>query len=75
MQVPSLSWDNPLEKETASHSSILAWKIPRTEEPSRLQSTGLRARHDLPTQHAIALVRHGCWTPRAAGTTGVDRSV
>ena len=28
MQIPSLSWDNPLEKETASHSSILAWKIP-----------------------------------------------
>ena len=35
-----------LEKETATHSSILAWKIPWTEEPGRLQSTGLqRLRH------------------------------
>ena len=42
MQVPPLSWDNPLEKETASHSSILAWKIPWTEEPGRLQSTELQ---------------------------------
>ena len=32
----------PLEKEMATHSSILAWKIPWTEEPSRLQSMGLR---------------------------------
>ena len=75
MQVPPLSWDNPLEKETASHSSILAWKIPWTEEPGRLQSTGHRVRHDLPTEHARALVRHVCWAPRAAGTTGVDWSV
>jgi len=34
--VQPLSWENPLEKETATHSSILAWKIPRTEEPGRL---------------------------------------
>ena len=43
----SLDWDNPLEKETATHSSILAWRIPRTEEPGRLQSMGSqRVRHD-----------------------------
>ena len=35
-----LGWEDSLEKETATHSSILAWKIPRTEEPGRLQSTG-----------------------------------
>ena len=38
IQVPSLSWEDPLEKEMANHSSILAWEIPRTEEPSELQS-------------------------------------
>ena len=35
-QVRSLGREDPLEKEMATHSSILAWKIPRTEEPSRL---------------------------------------
>ena len=39
-QVQSLSWENPLQKEMASHSSILAWKIPWTEEPGGLQSMG-----------------------------------
>ena len=38
--VQSLSEEDPLEKETATHSSILAWKIPRTEEPGELQSMG-----------------------------------
>ena len=39
--VLSLGWEGPLEKEMATHSSILAWKIPWTEEPGRLQSMGL----------------------------------
>jgi len=43
MRVPSLSQENPLEEGMATRSSILAWKIPWTEEPGRLQSTG----HDL----------------------------
>ena len=38
--VPSLGWEDPLEKEMATHSSILAWRIPWTEEPGGLQSTG-----------------------------------
>ena len=38
--VQPLGWEDPLEKEMAAHSSILAWKIPWTEEPGRLQSTG-----------------------------------
>ena len=38
--VQSLGQDDPLEKETATHSSILAWKIPRTEDPGELQSMG-----------------------------------
>ena len=37
-QLQSLSQEEPLEKEMATHSSILAWKIPWTEEPARLQS-------------------------------------
>ena len=38
-QVRSLGREDPLEKEMATHSSILAWRIPWTEEPGRLQST------------------------------------
>ena len=38
--VKSLGQEDPLEKEMATHSRILAWKIPRTEEPGGLQSTG-----------------------------------
>ena len=45
--VRSLGWEDPLEKEMAIHSSILAWKIPWTEEPGRLQSMGpQRVGHD-----------------------------
>ena len=39
-RVPSLGWEIPLEYEMATHSSILAWKIPWAEEPDRLQSLG-----------------------------------
>ena len=39
-QVQSLGQEDPLEKEMASHSNILAWKISRSEEPDRLQSMG-----------------------------------
>ena len=43
----SLDWKDPLEKEMATHSGILAWRIPWTEEPDGLQSTGSqRVRHD-----------------------------
>ena len=40
MQLPSLGQEDPLEKEMAAHSSILAWEIPWTEEPGGLQSMG-----------------------------------
>ena len=46
-QVQSLGREDLLEKETATHSSILAWKIPWTEEPDRLQSMGLQSRTQL----------------------------
>ena len=46
-RVQSLGWEDPLEKEMATHSSTLAWKIPWTEEPGRLQSMGSqRVGHD-----------------------------
>ena len=38
--VRSLDWEDPLEKEMATQASVLAWKIPWTEEPGRLQSSG-----------------------------------
>ena len=40
MRIPSLGWEDPLEKEMATCSSVLAWEIPRTEEPGGLQSMG-----------------------------------
>ena len=47
MWVQSLGQEDPLEEEMATHSSIFAWKIPWTEELSRLQSMGSqRVRHD-----------------------------
>ena len=42
MQVLSLGWEDPLEEGMATHSSILVWRIPWTEEPGRLQSMGLQ---------------------------------
>ena len=42
MQVQSLGWEDPLEKEMSTHSSILAWENPETEEFGRLQSMGLQ---------------------------------
>jgi len=51
--VQSLCWEDPLEEEMATHSSILARKIPRTEELGGLQSMGLkRVGHNLATEHA-----------------------
>ena len=51
MWVQSLDWEDPPEKEMATHSSILSWKIPWTKEPGRLQSMGLqRVGHDCATE-------------------------
>jgi len=55
MQVLPLGWEDPLEKEMATQSSILAWEIPGTEEPGRLQSQ--RVRHDLVTKQQQQLVQ------------------
>ena len=51
MWAQSLGWEDPLEKQLATHSSILAWGIPWTEEPGGLQSTGSqRVGHDSATK-------------------------
>ena len=52
MWVLSLGWEDPLEEDVETHSSILTWKIPWTEEPGRLWSTGSqRVRHEQSDLH------------------------
>ena len=61
MQFQSLGRKDPLEKELATYSSILAWKIPRTEEPGKLQFMGLqRVEHDLATEQQLMSSRYVC---------------
>ena len=56
-QVRSLGWEDPLEKEMTTHSSILAWRIPWTEEPGGLQSTGSqRVGRDGVTKHTALCI-------------------
>ena len=50
--VPSLGWEDPLEEGMGTHSRILSWRIPWTEEPGRLQSMGSqRVRHNRATKY------------------------
>ena len=52
-QFQSLGLEDPLEEEISAHTSILVWKIPRTEKPGWLQAMGSqRVRHNLATQHS-----------------------
>ena len=61
--VQSLGWEDTLEKEMATHSSILAWEIPWTEEPGRLQSMELqRVGHDFATAKSAAKSLQSCPT-------------
>ena len=53
-QVPPLGWEDPLEEEMATYSSILAWSIPWTEEPGGPQSMGSqRVRHEQAKSHQV----------------------
>ena len=62
-RVRSLGWEDPLEKEMAIHSSTIAWKIPWTKEPGRLQSMGSqRVRHDWLHVHIHHTVQLSAWT-------------
>ena len=62
-RVQALGWEDPLEKEMAIHSSTIAWKIPRTEEPARLQSMGSqRVGHNWATSLSLSLTsKHDYW--------------
>ena len=56
-QVQSLGWEDPLEKEMVTHSNIVAWEIPWTEEPCRLQFMGSqRVRYNLATKKQYLLL-------------------
>ena len=57
MQVQSLGWEDPLEKEIATDSTILAWEIPWTEESGGLQSMGLRE-----VVHNLVTKQHNPWS-------------
>ena len=60
-QVQFLGWEDPLEKEMATHSGILAWEIPQTEEPGGLQPMGSqRVRYNLATKQRQQ--QHSCFT-------------
>ena len=74
----SQDWEDPLEMGMATHSSILAWGIPWTEEPGGLQSEGLqRVRHDCVTHHCQSLTqppggwRENCCLPACPSSSGV----
>ena len=80
-RVQSLGWEDPLEKEMATYSSILAWRISRTEEPGGLLSTGSqRVRHDWATSLSFTfngqdIDLHYCGTEWFALETNRDHSV
>ena len=50
-QIQSLDWEDSLEKEVATHSSILAWEIPQTKQPGGPQSMESQVRHNWATEH------------------------
>ena len=57
MPVQSPGWEDALEKEMATHSSILSWEIPLTEEPGGLQSMGLQRLSDRACTHPRSNIR------------------
>ena len=61
----SLGWEDLLEKRTASHSSILAWRIPWKEEPGVLQSMGLQSQTRLSDSYFIFIYSPECGVPYA----------
>ena len=70
--VRSLGQEDPLEEEMATHASVLAWRIPWTEEPGGLQSAGSqRVKHDQVTKHTQP-EGIGAWGEGAMGTLQVE---
>ena len=70
MQVPPLGWEGPLEKETAAHSSALAWRIPWAEEPGGLQPVGSRSRARPRTEPRRACLLVSCPALKSAACLG-----
>ena len=78
LQIQSLAWEDPLEEGMATHSSIVAWRIPWTEEPGGLQPMGLqRVRHDrsyfmhaFVAEHLKALHSMPVWSWDRMGVSG-----
>ena len=74
MQLPLLGWEDPLEKEMATHSNILTWEIPRTDEPG---GGSKRVGHDLVAEHDHNPTKtvdspwpvRSCWPAALAGPT------
>ena len=75
MWVPSLGWEDLLQEEMATHFSILAWKIPSTEEPGGLQSMGSQSRIPLSTHSTETAIAVSVWmtasTPYVRGVSSV----
>ena len=61
-QVQSLGWEDPLEKEMATHSSILVWRIPWMEEPCRLQSVEWQRVGHLTTSYLLFHLVNSCFS-------------
>ena len=76
-RVRSLGWEDPLEEGTATHSSILAWRIPRTEEPDGLQSRGSKRVNPLQYSRLENPTDRGVWRAAVHGVeesqTGLER--
>ena len=67
----SLGWEDPLEKEMATHSSTIAWKLPWTEEPGRLQSIGSqRVGHEWVTSLSLSAGKESTCNAEDAGEVG-----
>ena len=69
--VRSLGWEDPLEKGTAIHSSILPWRIPQTEEPGRLQSMGSQ---ELDMAQQLSKKKSASWHCSKSGDRTMNKS-
>ena len=68
----SLGWEDPLEREMATYSSTLAWKVPWTEEPGRLQSVGSQSRTRL-SDFSFSFQCFSCFFPTPSAGSTSDR--
>ena len=75
MRVWSLGGEDPLEKEMAAHSSILAWRIPWTEEPGGLQSIGVAKSQAWLSTHAHTDTEEGLQEPTSEVLEGEQEAV